>query len=53
MLGLGSNPTDSAEDRRCKRLFVGFAPAVIVLAPPCAGIYYAYGESEATSSVIA
>lgn len=47
VLGMGSKPTDPAEDRRRNRLFVGFALAVIVSVPPWAGIYYAYGESVA------
>jgi len=44
LLGIGTKPTDPAEDRRRKRLLVAFALAVIVVVPPWAGIYYAYGE---------
>lgn len=47
VLGMGTNPTDPAEDRRRNRLFVAFAIAVIVSVPPWAGIYYAYGEAIA------
>ncbi len=44
LLGIGTNPTDPAEDRRRKRLLVAFALAVIVVVPPWASIYYAYRE---------
>jgi len=47
VLGMGTNPTDPAEDRRRKRLLVVFALAVVASVPPWAGIYYANGESVA------
>ena len=53
VLGMGSKPTDSPEDRRRNRLLVAFALAVVASVPPWAGVYYAFGESAAASFPLA
>jgi len=47
VLGMGSTPPDSPEDRRRNRLLVVFALAVLASVPPWAGVYYMFGESVA------
>ena len=53
VLGIGSKPTDSPENRRRNRLLVGFALAVLASVPPWAGVYYLFGESAAASFPLA